>query len=121
MSSSRTKAVIFTLLLGLVCFLTAPVFSGEGPWDADGNDGSGTTNDTTGTTIEPDMGTLLQGSENPNDGSGGSLLGFFLRTSYQYFLFQFVDKGSTSSAPQVTSKATIRTAVVNQSSSKRIR
>ena len=121
MSNTRTKVVILILLLGLVCFLTAPVFSGEGPWDADGTGGSGNSNDTTGASDEPDIGDLLRGSEDPDDGDGDGLLVFFLKTTYRYFMFQFMDESSFSSAPQVKSKALNQTVVVNEPSSDRVR
>lgn len=40
-SRSLRLVMVFALLLALACFISAPVFSAEDPWDADNGDGGG--------------------------------------------------------------------------------
>jgi hypothetical protein len=49
MKGSRLIVAILLLSLALVCFISAPVFSGDDPWDVDGdsNNGAGKNGDIT--------------------------------------------------------------------------
>lgn len=57
MKGSRLLAAIILLSLALVCFISAPVFSGDDPWDVDGDQGGGLGSD--GDTIAPPPGDSL--------------------------------------------------------------
>lgn len=49
-SRSLRLMLVFALLLALACFISAPVFSAEDPWDADNGDGGdGDNSDSTDT------------------------------------------------------------------------
>ncbi len=49
-SRSPRLVLVFALLLALACFISAPVFSAEDPWDADNGDGGdGDNSDSTDT------------------------------------------------------------------------
>ena len=59
MNDSRSPGLVlvFALLLALACFISAPVFSAEDPWDADDDDGGsgdGDNSDSTDTSGLPD-------------------------------------------------------------------
>lgn len=58
MKGSRLLAAIMLLSLALVCFISAPVFSGDDPWDVDG-DNSGGGGGSDGDTIAPPPGDSL--------------------------------------------------------------
>jgi hypothetical protein len=51
MKGPKLLAAIMLLSLALVCFISAPVFSGDDPWDVDGDAGGGSGSD--GDTIAP--------------------------------------------------------------------
>lgn len=55
-SRSPSLVLVFVLLLALACFISAPVFSAEDPWDADNGDsgGDGDQSDSTDTSGAPD-------------------------------------------------------------------
>lgn len=59
MNDSRSPGLVlvFVLLLALACFISAPVFSAEDPWDADNGDGGGDGDhsDSTDTSGVPDV------------------------------------------------------------------
>ncbi len=59
MNESRSPGLVmvFLLLLALACFISAPVFSAEDPWDADSGDdgGDGDNSDSTDTSGIPDI------------------------------------------------------------------
>lgn len=46
MKTSRVTALLLLVALALVCFVSAPVFSGEHPWDADDSGTDGSNSDT---------------------------------------------------------------------------
>lgn len=42
MRGAKLSSVILLIAFGFACLLSAPAFSGEHPWDSDGNKGGGT-------------------------------------------------------------------------------
>ncbi len=90
MKGTRLIAAILLLSLALVCFISAPVFSGDDPWDVDGSSGNGSGND--GDIIIPPPGDsiTLDGTRTDGNGFGSDwLTGITYRISYQiitYFL-----------------------------------
>ena len=75
MKTSRVSALLLLVALALVCFVSAPVLSGEHPWDADnvGTDGA----DLDSLLITPETDTASTNAIAPGDqGNGiGDILG----------------------------------------------
>jgi hypothetical protein len=97
MQNLRIIAVLFVLALVAFCFVSAPVLSGEHPWDADDGSGGGETEaDTTTSTVEGADGTAGQ-----QDGSGASwwneLIAWFSQTA-----IGIVYESGDDSSPQTT-------------------
>ncbi len=74
MNGRILKAILLLLVLLVACFTSAPVLSGENPWDSDrGDDGDGdpppdtTTNGVDTTVVVPDSSFVSGGSSGSGD------------------------------------------------------
>ena len=108
MKSSRLIAAIMLLSFALMCFISAPVFSGDDPWDVDGNGDGGSGSDSD--SILPPPGDTLV-FENTHSGGGGFgpdwLSGLAFQLSYEIITYFFGGDNETSD---------LRRAVVEESS-----
>ena len=102
MKGSRLIVAILLLSLALVCFISAPVFSGDDPWDVDGDsdNGSGSNDDI----ISPPpvdslivVGTTSIGEDNDYDW----LSGLVFQISYEIITYIFGDNDKTSDGARV--------------------
>jgi len=80
MAASRAMALLLLVALTLACFISAPVLSGEHPWDADGSGTEGVTEDTLIVVTEVDTagGTSSVGSGDSGSGDMFDLLSAWL-------------------------------------------
>ena len=90
MKSSRLIVAIMLLSLTLVCFISAPVFSGDDPWDVDGDMGGGSGSDGDSIELPPGDSLIIQDDHSIGGGFGPDWLsGLSFQVSYQiikYFL-----------------------------------
>ena len=69
MKTSRVSALLLLVALALVCFVSAPVLSGEHPWDADNVGTDGVNPDTL--LVTPETDTSSTNAIVPSDQTGG--------------------------------------------------
>lgn len=97
MKGLRLLAAIMLLTLALVSFISAPVFSGDDPWDVDGDQGGGSGSD--GDSILPPPGDSLffGGTYTIGDDFGPDWLsGFAFQVSYEIITYFFGVDDETS-------------------------
>ena len=102
MKGSKLIVTMLLLTLALFCFISAPVFSGDDPWDVDGDseDGSGSN----GTIIDPPpvdplgvMGTRSIVEDDDYDW----LSGLAFQISYEIITYIFGNEDKTSEGTRV--------------------
>lgn len=79
MATSRAMAIMVLLALAFACFISAPVMSGEHPWDADNTGTDGNPQDTLIVITEVDTtGTDTANTVSPDGGNWVDLLAAWL-------------------------------------------
>ena len=88
MKGSRLIAVILLLSLALVCFISAPVFSGDDPWDVDNDGGGGSGSDGDSVVPPPGDSQLFEGTTSIGDDFGPDWLsGLAFQLSYDIITY----------------------------------
>lgn len=90
MNSRHLAAVLMLLLIGMSCFLSTPVLSGEHPWDVDrtgGGNGSSSPQPIDSSRVENKSGSASIGQQVPNH-DFGSWYGVISRLAIYFSMHQ---------------------------------
>ncbi|MEA3296349.1 MAG: hypothetical protein U9R56_00610 [candidate division Zixibacteria bacterium] len=102
MKNSTLIAAVMLLSLVFVCFISAPVFSAEDPWDVDnGNDNSGSTPESDSTVIDEDVMFYVNDGD---DSSSGWFTEFVFKLSYVIATYCVDEDNQQSSTSVVTAE-----------------
>lgn len=102
MKSSRLLATILLLTFALMCFISAPVFSGDDPWDVDSGSGGAGGGDDIIVPPPPGDSLVFGTTSSVDDGfDPGWLFGYAYQLSYDVIKYFFGGNDDTSDKNRV--------------------